>query len=362
MFALRAYQQEAVNRILKMYHSDSRCAQLVIPAGAGKINVFIMAIYRLIRENENISIACIFNHMTTKSQFSNSIETINSTNALDIKITANNLTLLTISEYRAQACKNICYDLVICFGTDRFPKTLLKELNNSDHRFILTVSNQPISDINIPIGYEVGYSDFYGINERVIIDSLIIPILKNNGYNILSRKEGKLASKFDVTAIKNDFKYYFEIKSYRNKGVTPAVVNRAIDNIASSEQYLTEYNKSKFVLIILASVSNKHKADIYKEYGIEIWDIHNIIHLCLECNDLYDLLVQVIPYNINDVKPVPITFWSTKKHVNTEQLPTTPIIDDKSESEEERLIERLRKCQTGRENKASIEYEKFVLI
>lgn len=350
---LRPYQKEAAEAILKAYNNNTKEGQLILPTGIGRYTLLLYVIDTLIQDNKEINILCLFNSALLKDQFENELKKFSHmSNSIT---TPRNITLYTINEYQHQLRQEEYFDIIIYIDLNSVSKSIYSDLKRSNPNFILTVSNSPVNNLSFPILYKIGYSDLYGINEKDIIDKLIIPILNRNGYKVIPQKNTRELFYFDALANKGNSIYYFDIKSSLNKNISTTILNKAISNIIKSKQYLNKSENIKFILVILTSVNCKYKTEVYINYGIEIWDINNIIYFCLENKELYDYLVQLIPYNINDIEPLPVDFRNNSQPV---EQTTTVINNNQLQKDSELdLINRLSKCKPGNNDKASIEYE-----
>ena len=203
---LRPYQKEAAEAILKAYNNNTKEGQLILPTGIGRYTLLLYVIDTLIQDNKEINILCLFNSALLKDQFENELKKFSHmSNSIT---TPRNITLYTINEYQHQLRQEEYFDIIIYIDLNSVYKSIYSDLKRSNPNFILTVSNSPVNNLSFPILYKIGYSDLYGINEKDIIDKLIIPILNRNGYKVIPQKNTRELFYFDALANKGNSIYY----------------------------------------------------------------------------------------------------------------------------------------------------------
>lgn len=171
-----------------------------------------------------------------------------------------------------------------------------------------------------------------------------------NMYKPYQTEEGKIIRPDIIIDNKNEI-LLFEIKEYRNNHVSYDIVNTAVSQIKYYKEIIKniENKEVKPYLILLCEIEEKIKKDIYKELGIIILDISNIIYLCQINEYLINELLETIPYSVQDIAAKPPIDNIENNSLNIQ------FIDDNTKQEldnPEDLIKTLMACKTG------IEYSK----
>lgn len=153
-----------------------------------------------------------------------------------------------------------------------------------------------------------------------------------------------------VISDKEDVSIVIELKTYRNRFISRSNVNGALQQILS---YKSLIKSREYILVLTCELDQEIKVAIYKQDGIQLWDIANLIYLCKGNDELLKILADQIPFSILDIKPAPI--FNEGFVINSMPL----YFDKKNTTLEtsEALGERLKICKTGRTNKSDQEYE-----
>lgn len=252
----------------------------------------------------------------------------------DIRYTKNS----TITELFAREKSNICYlgmgdgnstDKLNSFFANLAPiyKYVLQDNSSTSGDNFLNVFLQSLfihlgySNIQIEIPIGIGENG----NEKMIYPDMVI------------------SDKEDVSIV-------IELKTYRNRFISRSNVNGALQQILS---YKSLIKSREYILVLTCELDQEIKVAIYKQAGIQLWDIANLIYLCKGNDELLKILADQIPFSILDIKPAPII---NEGFV----INSMPLYFDKKNTTletSEALGERLKICKTGRTNKSDQEYE-----
>lgn len=119
---------------------------------------------------------------------------------------------------------------------------------------------------------------------------LIAEILKFNGFTVKDVSRNRDIG-YDLDITKNGKEAIVEIKIQRNKKARIDLVKRACQQL-----FFVHKNRRDTIplLIISSSVNKAFKNDIFKNYGIVIWDIRELFALVIHSGDLYYKLEEFL--------------------------------------------------------------------
>ena len=168
------------------------------------------------------------------------------------------------------------------------------------------------------------------------LDDFIIPFLEKSEF--INIKKDKF---FDIVAEKNNKKYYFDLKIFRQY--------KKYYDIGFAKQQLNLISKKhvdgQFYLICLCNLSEKQRE---KYEGINILDLANLLYLCANDLKLKSILTNWVDYSFDSVQPY---------YKNIDKKDFLPIKDKDGVNyiQEivnigEDLIKQLENCKTGKGN------------
>lgn len=148
-----------------------------------------------------------------------------------------------------------------------------------------------------------------------------------------------------------------EAKSYRSEFIQNSIINQAVEQLEFYREMWWQEKGEEIdcVLILSCKISDEIKQNYYKERGILIIDISNLIYLSQEHEDLGKTLIESIQYNLNDILPKPpvdsrIFEIKGKKNINE----TVEIVNKATD-----FIRKLQNMNYGKKNKSDKKYEKL---
>jgi len=154
-------------------------------------------------------------------------------------------------------------------------------------------------------------------------------------------------------------KIIIETKSYRSEFIQDPIINQAVEQLEFYREIWKQAKEEEIdcVLILSCKISDEIKHNYYKERGVLIVDISNLIYLSQEHDELRKTLIESIQYNLNDILPKPpltskIFEMKSKKNINE----TVEIVDKATN-----FIKKLENMNYGRQNKSDKKYEKLCI-
>lgn len=378
---LRPHQEEAINIAFKLLVNGQRKVLLQLATGSGKTAVLVELTNRLLKNNI-IHRALILTSTRMMAEQIASAFFKTTTHFVVGKVNQsenNSITILTYSKLRAQTTitSSFKYDLVICDDAQYTKSNNIEHLLQSlSTMFVGIISPNLTSNENqgwfknTPPAFTYstvdsiidGYSNItlrpqeYGLAVENFLDRL----LQQYGYNVNKEPELGVKTKViypDLLVSSDEQKIVFEIKAYRDRFVSKGTIDTAVKQIVNYKSIL-ETNKdietpreNIFCLVLLCEIDHRQKEQFFKQYGITVWDIANLLFVCNGNNDFTKKLNELLYFPITNVVPDKPYGWIPK------QLRLVSESTEQSQNIAESLEERLRACKPGKEKKASEEYE-----
>lgn len=364
----QGYKKEAIDKIIDFCNSEQLLAKICIPTGFGKIYILAEAIKRLVNEKEKIAVAYITDRRELCEQFRDILVQLKCDSFIVNNIDASDNHKILINTY--QKLKNDMVDLrdlnlVICDESYRVNEFQEQVLSSFENAKILGVINNPEWAGNAfdkapcifsyTIDQVIKNGDTPIIYREFLILDFLQQLLQKIGYENI-QSESKILSEekvayIDMVAKKNKKEVFFEVKSYRGRQNTKAVINSAIKQILSYKTLLPKYNSEdiKFVLVMPCEIDEITQKEIFDRFNVIIWNINNLVYLCGDNKELIAKLNQCVPFSITDLVPL--------EPMGEEHIEDSYIQVGKEDLAINELIESLRQCEYGRKNKSDSKYE-----
>lgn len=365
---LNINQKEAIRAMLQGLIQGERILLLEMPTGSGKFLVLV-TLLQFLFENGAIKKALFLSpRRETAEQILN---VINEKMYLNIgESLRKGVKCKIISTTYNDLIKNndifMDYDFVICIDIKYTKNSIINELfvQNRETVCYLGVENGGFQDKfnsifanTVPV-FKYTVQDTINVSEKSFINDFLQSLFINLGYtNIQVEPHIQAGNKNDIMLcpdilISENQKSLILIaaKTYRSRYISQSNIMGALQQIKTYKSFI---KSEEYVLILTCELGQEIKTTIYKETGIHLWDIANLIYLCNNSDELINRLSDQIPFPIQNIKPIPL--------INREFIRNyAPLFFDQTVAVRhtaDLLKERLKLCKTGRLNKADQEYE-----
>lgn len=355
---IRGYQQEIIETITKKLQQDVREIFIEMPVGTGK-NVLIKYLIEVLDSKKHILV--MYNRKILEEQAKENLKgnqnIIIANYYADALPTANfdyiildNIENMSKEKYESiyqtfKEAKIICF----CDRTQR----IRKDENWLDKKTIdysLTVQ-QVINDGYINPNY-IGFK-FECFVEKLLKELKFVNIEKE-----VALKTNRRVMRADFIVDNNERKIIIEAKSYRSEFIQNTIIRQALEQVEYYKEIWEKVNveEAQAVLIISCQVPDEIKETYYKERGIIIIDIANLLYLSQENDELMKALIEAIHYNIFDITPEPLVNPEIFKILPKENL-SEAVETEISKATD--FIQKLEKLEYGKENESDKKYERL---
>lgn len=355
---LRGYQQEIIETITKKLQQDVKEIFIEMPVGTGK-NVLIKYLVEVLNPKKHI--LAMYNRKILEEQAKENLKgnqnIVIANYYADALPTANfdyiildNIENMSKEKYESiyqtfKEAKIICF----CDRTQR----IRKDENWLDKKTIdysLTVQ-QVINDGYINPNY-IGFK-FECFVEKLLKELKFVNIEKE-----VALKTNRRVMRADFIVDNNERKIIIEAKSYRSEFIQNTIIRQALEQVEYYKEIWEKVNEeeAQAVLIISCQVPDEIKENYYKERGIIIIDIANLLYLSQENDELMKALIEAINYNIFDITPEPLVdseIFKIRPKGNLSEAVETEI------SKATDFIQKLEKLEYGKENESDKKYERL---
>lgn len=368
---MRDYQNIAVKKIYDFFKSNGHKAKMYISTGLGKTDIITSALCKILSNQTDVSIAVLTSRRTSCEQIKSIWLETNEKRKDSLKLSnTQNVFIKTYQDFIENLDESIAFDLVIC-DEAHFVKNEehFERFFNKQTKFLGLLSNLELpknwfDDSECLLSYTLkdavqdGYITYD--SGRVFTQRFLIELLHYHGYKNISTKENtsnynKNDLWADVIAEKDENTAIIDVNFYRSLHNSKTIINNALKQILhynSKLQQKIHQDTYSFIMVLTCEIDDKVKKEIYDGFNVIIWDIGNLIYLCKDNKELYQLLSSCIPYPISNIE--------AKRPFNAEtneKQTTLNYIDKEKYSLSEVYINELEYCKTGKENGADKEYE-----
>ncbi len=329
MNSIEYEHRNVLSEVLTAIKNGSKSIFVLFPTGMGKSR-YIEELTKILSNDKSVLV--VFNSNISLEQYKKTYDSTENNRNVEAELIYN-LNPNSISQN----------DIIIVEEMTNSTKTYLNHIK--DKLVICFSSLLSSSDL---MNFDKIITDIFPVNDFSINEWFVKSLLSFLGFSQLNT-EGLI--KFDNRIYRPDFvarlgdnDYIIETKRYRNFSIDISNLLRAVQQIESYK--IASNNYYHAILIIFCEVKEDVIRDIYDRYNIVIWDIHNLIYLCKDNENLQNQLRHITPYSLTNV------------------LPKKPIKDTRiCYNEEERIVkyealelkEKLKACKTGTAN--SVNYE-----
>ncbi len=354
---IREYQQEIIDTIIRKIKGDKKEIFIEMATGTGKSTV-VKELIRQLNLKENILIL-------TRTKLLEEQD----------KELFKGFTNVEISNYCKKKINNKDYGYVILKQTENISEEEYKEIYQIFNKsFIISFLDRNQITKNSGKWLQEKTMD-YSLNLQQVIDyGYINPNQAGFKFENFVEKlllhlnigsiERDVALKSKVRVFRADFiisnvdkKIIIEAKRYRSEFIQSSIINQAVEQL---EYYREMWRQEKgeeidCVLILSCKISDETKQNYYKERGVLIIDISNLLYLSQEYDDLMKTLIESVQYNINNILPKPLLVSKTFEIKSKKNKNETVEIVDKATN----FIKKLENMNYGRQNKSDKKYEKL---
>lgn len=370
MNKLRDYQKTAVDKICDFFNSDKHKAKIYLSDGLGKTDIIISVLQTILLNKKHISVAIFTSRRFLCEHIKSAL--LKTGNIFDVassikEFSKQNILITTYQDVTINQLDLTVFDLVICdeaqfIAREKYYNILigkstkflgvLQQIESSDNWFN---NSECLFSYMIQDAIRDGYS--INFTEHEFTQNFLVKLLNYQGYiNILSGVKIPGSHKNlrpDIIAENNEETAVIEVKAYRGRYNSKEIINNALRQILDYKKEILLYNKNKtfvFIIVLPCEIDEKIKSEIYEQFDIIIWDIGNLIYLCEDNKELFQLLSSYIPYPYLRLEAQkPIGLKNDKNIIN--------MLGEAEDHSSDHYIEKLKKCKPGKSNKADKEYE-----
>lgn len=130
----------------------------------------------------------------------------------------------------------------------------------------------------------------------------------------------QMAGRFDFALEVSNQTFFFELKYYSAKRISPGRVKKLCEQLAHPKT-------GGPILVLTSEVSMQVKQECRDRFGISIWDVGNLLWLFSEFEEIKSEFVALLDYAVGDIEPTPPASPVILKEIPTEP-PTTPAAVD----------------------------------
>jgi len=363
----RPYQQAALDAIVQAIKKDLRIIKVEMTAGTGKTAVFV-ALIRQLYSTGNSEILVLTSQNVLLEQISSSLHEADIRFNVDNKKNASILLTTYARLQRAIARGGIeqSYRYILFFDIDNTVNMALGENKNTTLIGFTNINKaskglfqniEPVFRYALKDAVKDGYLDelsnpqLYGY----AVEGFCLRLFTSIGFKIFDVTHESKPLYPDLVVSTQDGLVLIEVKAYRNKPVSATDINRAISQMLRYKHFDFQHIGSRIsadcCLILFGKVSEDQKAMSYKEYGVTIWDISNILFFIRDNPLLLDELMRIALFPISSFTPIPPIGWgSTLGSIESSKKPTMTENDIAID-----LERRLHNCKPGKSQ--ALEYE-----
>lgn len=368
---LRSYQKEAIFSIVHAVECDKRNRVLIsMPQGTGKSFVLIEAALEIQEKQPREYIYFLAPTTAECLQIENSV-----TKAISSKNTASfDYSVITYRRFENTVGANLPQtSIVVCFSAERTPnKYSSMELEEKGVCFLGAISSESIShgwfqDVAPVFVYSLSDAVYDGVlqplehpEKRVIaFVGFCTRLLNRIGLQELKKADlplpyGAREYSPDIVVQNDHTLIIAECKLTREQNTSMQVLHSAVFRLIQTTALI---DNARGLLISSGRISEREKGLLFKDHGIVIWDISNLIFLTDGIPDLRKELELLSYYDISGLPSARPYMWETQYPLD--QAPS------KAKTEEDighELIDRLLGCRPGKKDAAIFEELCFDII
>lgn len=359
---LRYYQKKAVEAIIEFYNSDVKNAKIMISNGLGSTKILTSSIEEILTRNKNCKILLLCFYKETSKQYIRELMACDK--ALNVvsylpHIKNNGIFITNYQENLTQTnpINYNQFDFIICDNIEFLRQEggtypfFDKTYKGKRLTLVKDKENELIKNDKLIFKYDFSQAikdgGYTAIKETSFIDDFFISLLNSFKFKNINIEAIHKKFRTDVEADYNNKHYIFEIKMYRTKYASASLIEHAayifggiIENI--------KIENCKPVMVVTCKVDKELKQKIFNETKIEIWDISNLISLCMNSQTLMQKLLLYISFPIFDIEPEETTLYNNEKNTITKP---------KYENNYQKFEDLFSKCKPGKED--DMKYEEI---
>ena len=182
-------------------------------------------------------------------------------------------------------------------------------------------------------------------------------LLEQFGYVQIESNISEQNSIWDLVVSKSNQKIWVECKTYKSQVVSPSAANSLLNEIVMRKMKQNIPQQDIVLLVVLSKIPTFQKDEIYKRYGIVVWDIENLVFYSKNNQALLKQLTQITYFPIDYIEGQPSLeakeaqmFLVSKEDQYIQEA-------EKEADETSVLIQKLIDCKPGK--KSAGEYEEI---
>lgn len=376
---LNKMQKDAVKAVFDAIGRHEHQILVELTTGSGK-NAIVQTIVQLLLEEEDS-----INHILVLTNGRAALEQLaQAFQAAELPYTVRlesqlkyDITLMTQRSFLREVSESVLdeYNYIICVDANSLQSSRYIDVFGMSDAAIIgfsdafqEASNQPhwFSDVK-PVYTNVNRRPPFRFTELAALEFLV-DLLQFHGVTDLEKaprlmlEEQRRVFRPDLVVHKQEQVFVMEVKLYRSLHISNALLEQAaLQLIRYQKPIESAYANHKgslqpqLYLVVFCLADPAFKARCLHEYHIHILDVANLLYLSQGDPALYKRLTQFLPYPVNqipDAKPdSPLCDVLESGLEEPESLET--------ESTPHSLIERLKQCKPGKNDKASRQYEQL---
>lgn len=362
---LRSYQRDAIEAIQEAIKRNQKHIVVEIVDGCGKGLVLAKTVEMLSKGNSG-NILVLADCMEAKAQIKDEIFN----NYQDfIEIDNYDVAIETVQKIvRQQNIKMNEYPFVIFYDAV-ISERVYEALSCKDKTVIVITTTTKKNSLKLFSPSELVFSYSYA---DAVNDGYLTPAMDSNalepaveafskqllecfGYHQIDSYPSMQDQGWDLIVCKGEQKIWVEYKTYKSQVVSPSTANSLLKTILMRKIKQAIPQKDMVLLVVLSKIPSFQKDEIYKRYGIVVWDIENLVFYSKNSPSLLKQLSQITYYPIDYIEGhlseeserAGLSFISAENEITLEI--------EKETTEANDLICQLKECKSGK--KHSGEYE-----
>ncbi len=360
---LRVYQKEAIEAIQTALNRKQKNIIVEIPIGCGK-GIVLAKTVALLSEHNRGKIIVVTHLLEQKMQLEDILSrdyfVQSDRENVDVQTTQKVLRLSNkeINEYRyviiydtvisdkVYNALNCAEKVVIVFSGDD-AAILPKQFRNEDVVFKYTF-REAVND-----GFITPAMNSDALEPAV--ESFCENLLEQFGYSEIQFETKTSNGVWDFLAQNNKRKIWGEYRRFKNQVVSPSAANSLLLDIVLRKKKQNIPQDDIVLIMVFSSIPSFQKDVIFKQHGIIIWDIANLVYYSKSSSLLLKQLSQITYFPIDYVEGQ-ISQEAEDAALTLGRVQEKAIDEAEKETDEAgELILRLQACKTGRNY--SNEYE-----
>ena len=365
---LQYHQREAVQAVFNAIAQKQRKILIEMPVGSG-ISSVVRTIASLLTDTKDNNVLVLVDRREELEQYEQLFQTVQLGYTTRIANDARaDITLLTAQMFFNQASKFLlgAFNYIVCVDAGSINSRQCASAFGLTDATIIAFSrsfhgNELFHGIDPVFSMALNVVDY---TESAAIDFLEI-LFRNNGLTEIrdfSEMHGGEARP-DLIMRKGEQCFAVEVKLYRSRTVSNAILERAVLQAAQYKQLADKpffrnlhCSRMEACLVAFCLMDSETKTRFFQRYGVHILDIANLLYLSQENPEHLNQLARIFPYSIYAIQSVKPDFLLLPDAIGRRQELQE---EGKTQAEADILLRRLESCRPGKSGKAAQLYEEL---